>query len=84
VFKAYKAVRSNRRAAGVDGQTLEFDKDLKHNLYKIWNRMSSGRYFPPPARAVAAFAPDPRLALGLKLRDDASVGHRNIKRDQAR
>ena len=54
VFKAYKAVRSNRGAAGVDGQTLEeFDKDLKDNLYKIWNRMSSGSYFPPPVRAVA-------------------------------
>ena len=54
VFKAYKAVRSNRGAAGVDGQTLEeFDKDLKGNLYKIWNRMSSGSYFPPPVRAVS-------------------------------
>jgi RNA-directed DNA polymerase len=54
VVKAYKAVRSNRGAAGVDGQTLEeFDKDLKDNLYKIWNRMSSGSYFPPPVRAVA-------------------------------
>jgi RNA-directed DNA polymerase len=54
VVKAYKAVRSNRGAAGVDGQTLEeFDKDLKDNLYKIWNRMSSGSYFPPPVRAVS-------------------------------
>ncbi len=54
VVKAYKAVRSNRGAAGVDGQTLEeFDKDLKGNLYKIWNRMSSGSYFPPPVRAVS-------------------------------
>jgi retron-type reverse transcriptase len=54
MVKAYKAVRSNRGAAGVDGQTLEeFDKDLKGNLYKIWNRMSSGSYFPPPVRAVS-------------------------------
>ena len=53
-YEAYKAVRSNRGAAGVDGQTLdEFDKDLKGNLYKIWNRMSSGSYFPPPVRAVS-------------------------------
>ncbi len=53
VLEAYKAVRSNRGAPGVDGQTLEaFDKDLKGNLYKIWNRMSSGSYFPPPVRAV--------------------------------
>lgn len=54
VYEAYKAVRSNRGAAGVDGQTLEeFDEDLRGNLYKIWNRMSSGSYFPPPVRAVS-------------------------------
>ena len=54
VYEAYKAVRSNRGGAGVDGQTLEqFDTDLKGNLYKIWNRMTSGSYFPPPVRAVA-------------------------------
>jgi RNA-directed DNA polymerase len=54
VYEAYKAVRSNRGAAGVDGQTLEqFDEDLGGNLYKIWNRMSSGSYFPPPVRAVS-------------------------------
>jgi hypothetical protein len=54
VYEAYKAVRSNRGAAGVDGQRLEqFDEDLGGNLYKIWNRMSSGSYFPPPVRAVS-------------------------------
>jgi retron-type reverse transcriptase len=54
VYEAYKAVRSNRGAAGVDGQTLEqFDEDLRGNLYKIWNRMSSGSYLPPPVRAVS-------------------------------
>jgi len=53
VFEAYKAVKSNAGAAGVDGQTIEqFEADLKSNLYKIWNRMSSGSYFPPPVRAV--------------------------------
>ena len=53
VYEAYKAVRSNHGAAGVDGQSLEaFEKDLKGNLYKIWNRMASGSYFPPPVRAV--------------------------------
>jgi RNA-directed DNA polymerase len=54
VFEAYKAVKSNVGAAGVDGQTIEqFEADLKSNLYKIWNRMSSGSYFPPPVRAVS-------------------------------
>jgi RNA-directed DNA polymerase len=54
VYEAYKAVKSNQGAAGVDGQTLEqFESDLKRNLYKIWNRMSSGSYFPPPVRAVS-------------------------------
>jgi len=54
VYEAYKAVKSNGGAAGVDGQTIEqFESDLKSNLYKIWNRMSSGSYFPPPVRAVS-------------------------------
>ena len=54
VYEAYKAVKSNRGAPGVDGQTIEaFEKDLKGNLYRIWNRMSSGSYFPPPVRAVS-------------------------------
>ena len=53
VYEAYKAVKSNKGAAGVDGQTIElFEADLGGNLYKIWNRMSSGSYFPPPVRAV--------------------------------
>ena len=53
VYEAYKGVKSNGGAAGVDGQTIEqFEADLKNNLYKIWNRMSSGTYFPPPVRAV--------------------------------
>jgi len=54
VYEAYKAVKSNKGAAGVDGQTIEqFEADLKGNLYKIWNRMSSGTYFPPPVRSVS-------------------------------
>ena len=53
VWEAYKSVKANKGAAGVDGQSIEdFEKDLKDNLYKIWNRMSSGTYFPPPVRAV--------------------------------
>ena len=53
VWEAYKKVKANKGAAGVDGRSIEdFDKDLGNNLYKIWNRMSSGTYFPPPVRAV--------------------------------
>lgn len=53
VWEAYLRVKANRGAAGVDGESLmQFEKDLKDNLYKIWNRMSSGSYFPPPVRLV--------------------------------
>jgi RNA-directed DNA polymerase len=54
VYEAYKGVKSNAGAAGVDGETIEqFEADLQNNLYKLWNRMSSGSYFPPPVRAVS-------------------------------
>ena len=54
VYEAYKAVKSNGGAAGVDKQTIEqFEADLQNHLYKLWNRMSSGSYFPPPVRAVS-------------------------------
>jgi RNA-directed DNA polymerase len=53
VWEAYKQVKANRGAAGVDGQSIEdFERDLSNNLYRIWNRMSSGSYFPPPVRRV--------------------------------
>jgi len=53
VWDAYRKVKANRGAAGVDGQTIaQFEEDLKDNLYKLWNRMSSGSYFPPPVRRV--------------------------------
>ena len=49
VFKAWQEVRKNRGAPGIDGQGVEeFEKDLQNNLYRIWNRMSSGSYFPSP------------------------------------
>ena len=53
VWEAWEKVRANKGAPGVDGESVgDFEKDLKGNLYKIWNRMSSGTYFPPPVRAV--------------------------------
>ena len=53
VWEAYRRVAANKGAPGVDQVSLsEFEADLKNNLYKIWNRMSSGSYFPPPVRAV--------------------------------
>src|SRR5271165_5213257 len=53
VWEAYQRVKENKGAAGVDDQSIEdFEKRLKKNLYKIWNRMSSGSYFPPPVRTV--------------------------------
>ena len=51
VWEAYRRVAANKGAPGVDEQTLaEFEADLRNNLYKIWNRMSSGSYFPPPGQ----------------------------------
>jgi retron-type reverse transcriptase len=51
VWKAYKRIRANQGAAGVDGQTIaDFEANLSNNLYKLWNRLSSGSYFPPPVR----------------------------------
>ena len=52
VWEAYKRVKANKGAAGVDDESIEdFERNLKDNLYKLWNRMSSGSYFPPPVRA---------------------------------
>src|ERR1700730_12797267 len=53
VWEAYKRVKANRGAAGVDDQSIaEFEADLQNNLYKLWNRMSAGSYFPPPVKRV--------------------------------
>ena len=73
VYEAYQAVKSNGGAAGVDGQTIEqFEADLKSNLYKIWNRMSSGSYFPPPVRAVSI----PKKTGGQRILGVPSVADR--------
>lgn len=53
VWDAWERVKENKGSPGVDGCSIEdFEKDLKNNLYRVWNRMSSGSYFPPPVRAV--------------------------------
>lgn len=53
VWQAYQAISKNGKAAGIDGQSLDdFSRDLKNNLYKLWNRLASGSYFPPPVRRV--------------------------------
>jgi RNA-directed DNA polymerase len=61
VFEAYLRVKANKGAAGVDGESIEqFEVDLKGNLFKLWNRMSSGCYFPPPVRMVEIGKPGGR------------------------
>ncbi len=53
VWEAYRRVKANKGAAGIDDESIaDFEEDLKNNLYRIWNRMSSGSYFPPPVKAV--------------------------------
>src|SRR6202008_1724573 len=53
VWEAFKRVKANQGAAGVDQQSIaDFEADLSNNLYKLWNRLSSGSYFPPPVRRV--------------------------------
>jgi RNA-directed DNA polymerase len=54
VWTAYQQVKANHGAAGVDGESIEaFEAQLKDNLYKLWNRLASGSYFPPPVKVVA-------------------------------
>jgi len=73
VWEAYKRVKANRGSAGVDWQSLEaFEKDLKNNLYKIWNRMSSGSYFPPAVRVVEI----PKASGGTRPLGIPTVGDR--------
>jgi RNA-directed DNA polymerase len=70
VWEAYKKVRANQGAAGVDGQTIsDFEADLENNLYKLWNRLSSGSYFPPPVRRVDIPKSDGKTRpLGISIR----------------
>ena len=72
VWDAYKRVRARGGAAGIDEQTIaEFEKDLKNNLYKLWNRMSSGSYFPPAVKRVEIPKADGGMrALGIPTVSD--------------
>jgi group II intron reverse transcriptase/maturase len=73
VWQAYKRVRANRGSAGVDGQSIAaFEERLGDNLYKVWNRLSSGSYFPPPVRRVAI----PKGNGGTRLLGIPTVGDR--------
>jgi len=73
VWEAYRRVKSNKGSAGVDNQSLaEFELELKANLYRIWNRMSSGSYFPPPIRAV----PIPKKSGGQRILGVPTVADR--------
>lgn len=72
VLEAYKRVKANKGAAGVDGQTIEeFEENLKDNLYKLWNRLSSGSYFPPAVCIVEIPKSDGKLRkLGIPTVSD--------------
>lgn len=73
VLTAYKRVKANKGAAGIDQKTLaEFEKDLEDNLYKIWNRMSSGSYFPPAVKAVGI----PKKSGGIRVLGIPTVADR--------
>lgn len=73
VWEAYRRVKANKGAAGVDGQTLEmFDVDLSRDLYRIWDRMSSGSYFPPAVKAV----PIPKKSGGERILGVPTVSDR--------
>ena len=53
VYRAFQSVKRSKGSAGIDGVSLaEYEENLKDNLYKLWNRMSSGSYFPKPVMAV--------------------------------
>jgi RNA-directed DNA polymerase len=66
VWDAWVKVRGNQGSAGVDGVSIaEFEKDLRNNLYQIWNRMASGTYFPPDVKAVMIPKPGGTRTLGV-------------------
>jgi RNA-directed DNA polymerase len=71
VMQAFQLIKANGGAAGVDQQSLaDFEKDLKDNLYKLWNRLSSRSYFPPPVKSV----PIPKKSGGERILGVSSFG----------
>jgi RNA-directed DNA polymerase len=73
VWDAFQRVKANKGAAGVDDETIEkFEEDLKGNLYKIWNRMSSGSYFPLAVKAVEI----PKKSGGVRILGIPTVSDR--------
>lgn len=71
--QAFKLVKANAGAAGIDQESLaDFEGNLKDNLYKLWNRMSSGSYFPPAVKGV----PIPKKSGGTRLLGIPTVGDR--------
>ncbi len=73
VWEAYRDVKANGGAPGVDRESIEeFEADLKDNLYRLWNRLSSGSYFPPPVKGV----PIPKKTGGVRLLGVPTVSDR--------
>ena len=77
VLEAYRHVKANRGVAGIDDESIEmFETDLRGNLYKLWNRMASGSYFPPPVRQVEI----PKKNGGVRILGVPTVADRIARR----
>jgi RNA-directed DNA polymerase len=77
VWQAYQDVKQKGSAAGIDEETIkDFEENLKDNLYKIWNRMSSGTYFPPAVKVV----PIPKKSGGIPVLGIPTVSDRIAQR----
>ena len=73
VYEAWKRVKANRGGAGIDRESLEgFEENLPSNLYKVWNRLASGSYFPPPVMEVRV----PKKGGGVRKLGVPTVGDR--------
>ena len=72
VWEAYKQMKANHGAAGVDGQSIEpFEEDVENNLYRLWNRLASGSYVPSPVRRTSK--PGSRLCPAKQVEGDLST-----------